>query len=200
MTAAGICAVERARGGLDARPGGSFRLLACRCRTRAGILPLDAFDATRYVSVALTALIYGAMVSGAVNPWARPRPGREVMQLRTSFRARILLYRWHLLPILGILLGARLLPGTWTTEGADVVSLLLVAGWLLFPVSYYFTDEGVGLHTGRFWTWDNFDTYRRAGGVVQLRRSERGDVSLYLNHPQQQAILPLLRRKISQRR
>ncbi|MDE2868677.1 MAG: hypothetical protein OXR64_03280 [Chloroflexota bacterium] len=161
---------------------------------------MDASELTRYASVVLAALFVGAMVSGAINPWARPRPGREVMQLRTSFRARILLYRWYLLPILGIFLGVRLLPGTWTTEGADVVSLLLVAGWLLFPVSYYFTDQGVGLHTGRFWTWDNFDSYRRAGGVVQLRGSEGGNVSLFLNHPQQQAILPLLRRKISQRR
>ncbi len=161
---------------------------------------MDAPDLTRYVSVALAALVYGAMVSGVINPWARPRPGREVMQLRTSFRARILLYRWYLLPILGIFLGVRLLPGTWTTEGADVVSLLLVAGWLLFPVSYYFTDRGVGLHTGRFWSWDSFDSYRRAGGVVQLRGSQRGNVSLFLHHPQQQAILPLLRRHISQRR
>ena len=127
---------------------------------------MDASELTRYASVVLAALFVGAMVSGAINPWARPRPGREVMQLRTSFRARILLYRWYLLPILGIFLGVRLLPGTWTTEGADVVSLLLVAGWLLFPVSYYFTDQGVGLHTGRFWTWKNFDSYRRAGGVV----------------------------------
>ncbi len=161
---------------------------------------MDASDLTRYVSVVLAALICGAMVSGVVNPWARPRPGREVMQLRTSFRARILLYRWHLLPILGIFLGVRLLPGTWTTDGADVVSLLLVAGWLLVPTSYYFTDEGIGLQTGRFWTWASFESYRRAGGVVQLRGSEYGSVSLYLNHPQQQAILPLLRRHISQRR
>ena len=160
---------------------------------------LDVSDLTRYVSVALAALIYGAMVSGAMNPWARPRPGREVMQLRTSFRARILLNRWYLLLILGIFLGIRLLPGTWTTEGADVVSLLLVAGWLLFPVSYYFTDQGVSLHTGRFWPWESFDTYRRAGGEVQLRRLARGDVSLYLNHAQQQAILPMLRRHIAQR-
>lgn len=160
---------------------------------------MDASDLTRYGSVALAALIFGAMVSGAINPWARPRPGREVMQLRTSFRARILLYRWYLLPILGMFLGVRLLPGTWTTEGADVVSLLLVAGWLLFPVSYYFTDRGVSLHTGRFWSWDSFDRYRRAGGVVQLRASERGSVSLFLSHPQQQAILPLLRRHIAQR-
>ncbi|MCY3749266.1 MAG: hypothetical protein OXG64_08225 [Chloroflexi bacterium] len=160
---------------------------------------MDASDLTRYATVALAALVYGAMVSGAINPWARPRPGREVMQLRTSFRARILLYRWHLLLILGIFLGVRLLPGTWTTEGADVVSLLLVAGWLLFPVRYYFTDQGVGLHTGAFWAWESFDSYRRAGGIVQLRRTERGGVSLYLNHPQQQAILPLLRRHISQR-
>ena len=122
------------------------------------------------------------------------------MQLRASFRARILLYRWHLLLILGVFLGVRLLPGTWTSEGADVVSLLLVAGWLLFPVRYYFTDEGVGLHTGRFWSWDSFDSYRRAGGVVQLRGSAREHVSLYLNHPQQQAILPLLRRHVAQRR
>ncbi len=166
----------------------------------SGSRDLDASDLTRYVSVALAALAYGAMVSGAINPWARPRPGQELMQLRTSFRARILLYRWYLLLILGIFLGVRLLPGTWTTEGADVVSLLLVAGWLLFPVSYTFTDRGVGLHTGRFWTWDSFEAYRRAGGVVQLRSSERGDVSLYLNNAQQQAILPLLRRHVAQRR
>ena len=107
-----------------------------------GAETLDASDLTRYVTVALAALFFGAMVSGVINPWARPRPGREVMQLRTSFRARILLNRWYLLLILGIFLGIRLLPGTWTTEGADVVSLLLVAGWLLFPVSYYFTDQG----------------------------------------------------------
>lgn len=161
---------------------------------------MDATDLTRYVSPALAAVIYGAMVSGAINPWARSRPGREVMYLRTSFRARILLNRWYLLLILGIFLGVRLLPGAWTTEGADVVSLLLVMGWLLFPVSYYFTDQGVGLHTGRFWPWASFDTYRRAGGIVQLRRAQRGDVSLYLNHPQQQAILPLLRRHVAQRR
>ena len=161
---------------------------------------MDATDLTRYVSVALAAVVYGVMVSGVINPWARPWPGREVMQLRTSFRARILLYRWYLLLILGIFLGVRLLPGTWTTEGADVVSLLLVAGWLLLPARYYFTDEGIGLHTGRFWTWASFENYRRAGGVVQLRGSEHGSVSLYLNNPQQQAILPLLRRHISQRR
>ena len=160
---------------------------------------MDASDLTRYVSVALAAVVFGVMVSGAINPWARPRPGREVMHLRTSLRARILLYRWYLLLILGIFLGVRLLPGTWTTEGADVVSLLLVAGWLLFPVTYFFTDEGVGLHTGRYWPWESFHTYRRAGGVVQLRRSERGDVSLFLSHPQQQAILPMLRRHIAQR-
>ena len=165
-----------------------------------GVRLLDASDLTRYVSVALAALVYGVMVSGAINPWAPARPGHEVMQLRTSFRARILLYRWYLLLILGIFLGVRLLPGTWTTEGADVVSLLLVAGWLLFPVSYYFSDRGVGLHTGRFWSWDSFHAYRRAGGVVQLRSSTRGDVSLYLNNAQQQAILPLLRRHIAQRR
>ena len=161
---------------------------------------MDASDLTRYASVALAALVYGAMVSGTLNPWARPRPGHEVMQLRTSFRARILLYRWYLLLILGIFLGIRLLPGTWTTEGADVVSLLLVAGWLLFPVTYFFTDRGIGLHTGRFWTWESFDSYRRAGGVVQLRSSARGDVSLFLNNAQQQAILPLLRRHVAQRR
>ena len=161
---------------------------------------LDASDLTRYVSVALAAAVYGAMVSGTINPWARPRPGGEVMQLRTSFRARILLYRWYLLLILGIFLGARLLPGVWMPEGADMVSLLLVAGWLLFPVTYAFTDQGVGLHTGAFWAWESFDSYRRAGGVVQLRRTDSGSVSLYLNHPQQQAILPLLRRHIAQRR
>lgn len=161
---------------------------------------MDGSDLTRYASVALAALIFGAMVSGTINPWARPRPGREVMQLRTSFRGRILLYRWYLLPILGVFLGVRLLPGTWMTEGADMVSLLLVAGWLLYPVSYYFTDEGIALQTGRFWSWDRFDSYRRAGGVVQLRGSGGGSVSLFLNHPQQQAILPLLRRNISQRR
>ena len=160
---------------------------------------MDAPELTRYASVALAAVIFGAMVSGAINPWARPWPGREVMQLRTSLRGRILLYRWYLLLILGIFLGVRLLPGTWTTEGADVVSLLLVAGWLLFPVRYYFTDQGVGLHTGAFWAWKSFHAYRRAGGIVQLRRAEGGGVSLYLNHPQQQAILPLLRRQISQR-
>lgn len=160
---------------------------------------MDASDLTRFASVALAALVYGAMVSGTVNPWARPQPGREVMQLRTSFRARILLYRWHLLLILGIFLGVRLLPGIWTTEGADMVSLLLVAGWLLFPVRYYFTDQGIGLHTGAFWTWESFDSYRRAGGIVQLRRAGSGGVSLYLNHAQQQAILPMLRRHISQR-
>lgn len=161
---------------------------------------MDTSDLTRYLSVALAALVYGAMVSGTVNPWARARPGHEVMQLRTSFRARILLYRWYLLLILGIFLGVRLLPGTWTTEGADMVSLLLVAGWLLFPVRYYFTDQGVGLHTGAFWDWTSFDSYRRAGGIVQLRRADSGGVSLYLSHPQQQAILPLLRRHIAQRR
>ncbi len=160
---------------------------------------MDVSDLTRYATVALAALVYGAMVSGTVNPWARPRPGREVMQLRTSFRARILLYRWYLLLILGIFLGVRLLPGSWTTEGADVVSLLLVAGWLLFPVRYSFTEQGVGLHTGAFWDWASFGSYRRAGGIVQLRRAGGGGVSLYLNHPQQQAILPLLRRHISQR-
>ena len=85
-------------------------------------------------------------------------------------------------------------------EGADVVSLLLVAGWLLFPVRYSFTEQGVGLHTGAFWDWESFGSYRRAGGIVQLRRAGGGGVSLYLNHPQQQAILPLLRRHIAQRR
>jgi len=160
---------------------------------------LDASELTRYASAVLAAVLFAAMVSGAVNPWARPWPGREVMQLRTSVRARILLYRWYLLPILGVFLGVRLLPGTWTTEGADVVSLLLVAGWLLFPVRYYFTEQGVGLQTGRFWSWDSFNGYRRAGGIVQLRGAEGGNVSLFLSHPQQQAILPLLRRKIAQR-
>jgi hypothetical protein len=161
---------------------------------------LELLDLTQFVSVVLAALAFGAMVSGAINPWARPRPGQELMQLRTSFKARILLYRWYLLLILGVFLAVRLLPGTWTTEGADMVSLLLVASWLLFPVRYHFTDQGVGLHTGPFWAWDGFDTYRRAGGEVQLRKIERGGVSLYLSHPQQQAILPLLRRHIAQRR
>ncbi|MCY3895899.1 MAG: hypothetical protein OXG17_05465 [Chloroflexi bacterium] len=161
---------------------------------------MDGSDVTRYASVALAAVFFGAMVSGVINPWARPWPGREAMQLRTSFRARILLFRWYLLPILGVFLGVKLLPGTWAADGADVVSLLLVAGWLLFPVRYRFTDRGVGLHTGRFWFWESFDGYRRAGGVVQLRKSDRGHVSLYLNHAQQQAILPQLRRHISQRR
>ncbi len=164
-----------------------------------GAALLDAGGAGQFGAVALVAVIYAVMVAGAYNPWARPPPGRELQQVRTTLRARLLIYRWPALSILGILIVGRLAPGAWIPDGLDLLALLLVIGWLLFPVRYSFTDQGCALHSGRFWPWEEFHTYRRAGSTLQLRRMQGRDVSLFLTNPQQQSVLPLLRRHISQR-
>ena len=156
-------------------------------------------DVGRYLVVGLGALVYGLMVGDTYSPWARQRPGQELHRSRTVFRARVFIYRWYLLVVLGVLIGGRALPGHWVTDGSDVVALALVVAWLLFPVTYHFTDTGVALHSGKFWRWDEFDSYRSTGIAMQLRRSGGGSLSLYLSHDQQKSILPILRQHVTQR-
>ena len=161
-----------------------------------GLKAVDVLEIGRYLVVAVGALFFGLMVGGTYNPWARLCPGRHLHRIRTTFRARVLIYRWYLLIILGVLIGGRSLPGQWVTDGSDLVVLVLVVSWLLFPVTYYFTDSGIALHSGKFWLWDEFDSYRSAGAAMQLRRSGAGSLSLYLTRAQQQSILPMLRRYV----
>ena len=158
---------------------------------------MDAFETGRYLVVGVGALFFGLMVGDTYNPWARLCPGRHLHRIRTTFRSRVLIYRWYLLIILGVLIGGRSLPGQWVTDGSDLVALVLVVSWLLFPVTYYFTDSGIAFHSGKFWRWDEFDSYRSAGTAMQLRRSGAGSLSLYLTRTQQQSILPMLRRYVS---
>lgn len=146
---------------------------------------------------AVAAVSYGLMIGATYCPWARERPGVDIQRVRPGLRSRMLIYRWQLLTILGVFLLATFLPGWFILEGAGTLSLILIGGWLFFPVYYYFTDEGVALHSARFWSWDNFQSYRCARGVVQLRRTDGRSVNLFLNHAQQQSILPILRRYLS---
>ena len=152
---------------------------------------------TTYGLLVVIAVSYGLMVAATYCPWAQDRPGVEVQRLRVGLRSRMLIYRWQLLVLLGLFLFARLVPEWFMVEGAGTLSLILIAAWLFFPVYYHFTDEGVVLHSARFWSWDDFQSYRCARGVVQLSRADGRSVSLFLNHAQQQSILPVLRRYLS---
>lgn len=146
---------------------------------------------------AVAAVSFGLMVADTYCPWAGERPGVDVQRVRVGLRSRMLIYRWRLLTILGVFLLTTLLPGWFIIEGTGTLSLILIVGWLFFPVYYHFTDEGVALHSARFWSWDNFQSYRCARGVVQLRRADGRSVNLFLNQAQQQSILPVLRRYLS---
>ncbi len=162
---------------------------------------MDQIVFIRLLLTGATALLLALMVAKVYSPWARPPPGSREQETRMRFRQRLLLYRFHVLGILAIVLLGRIVPGgPWVPEGADFLAVLLILGWLFVPVVYYFTDRGFAISAGRFYEWSEFGDYRRSLNIIQLRAAGgRGGVSLFLNDPQQQSVLPVLRRHISQR-
>ncbi|MBM4436646.1 MAG: hypothetical protein FJ029_05310 [Actinobacteria bacterium] len=161
---------------------------------------MDPAAVVRYAVTAVGGILIALMVARVYSPWARRRPGEERQKLRVGLTQRLLVHRFYAMAVLGLFLIPRLVPeGPWFLLGADLAALLILASVLLFPLRYYFTDVGFVLQSGRFYRWNEFGSYRRAGSVVELRPHERGRaISLYLSEPQQQAILPLLRRYIAQ--
>ncbi len=162
---------------------------------------MDQIVLVRLLLTGTIALLTALMVAKVSSPWARPRPGNREQETRVRYRQRLLLYRFHVLGILAIVLLGRIVPGgPWVPEGADFLAVLLILGWLFVPVVYYFTDCGFAIGAGRFYEWSEFGDYRRGLNVIQLRATgRRGGVSLFLNNSQQQSVLPVLRRYISQR-
>ncbi len=160
---------------------------------------MDQIVLIRLLLTGAAALLMALMVAKVYSPWAQPPPGNGEQESRMRYRQRLLLYRFHILGILGIVLLGRIVPGgPWVPEGSDFLAVLLILGWLFVPVVYSFTDRGFATGAGRFYEWSEFSDYRRSLNVIQLRAAGgRGGVSLFLNDPQQQSVLPVLRRHIS---
>ena len=59
-----------------------------------GLKAVDVLEIGRYLVVGVGALFFGLKVGGTYNPWARLCPGRQLHRIRTTLRARGLIYRW----------------------------------------------------------------------------------------------------------
>ena len=152
-------------------------------------------------SLALTAIagfVLAMMYSKIWVPFAKRPPGVEIHSTKLGYLQKLMVHRWHLLIVLGIV-NLNSLPGDTFPRmpgNGVVLVILLVILAIVLPTRYRFTADGFALGRGRITPWKDFKRYRIGSGRIQFEtKGERPRrVDIFVNHVQQQALRPVIKR------
>lgn len=148
--------------------------------------------------IAASGFVLAMMYSKVWIPFARPLEGVEVHTTTLGVMQKVMVHRWHILIVLG-LANVGSLPGLESlrmSAGAVLLIDVLVVVAIFLPTRYRFTAEGFALGRSRIIPWNSFKRYRVGVGRIQFetKGEKTRRVNLFLNHVQQQALRPVIKR------
>ncbi len=158
---------------------------------------MDSSQLAPLIITAITGFVLAMMFAKIWVPFAKPPPGVEVHSTKLGFIQKLMVHRWHLLIVLGIVnLGSLGDSIPSMPANGTVLVILLVILAIVLPTRYRFTAEGFALGRGRIMPWKDFKRYRVGAGRIQFetKGEKPRRVDIFVNNVQQQALLNVIKR------
>ena len=159
-----------------------------------------------FILLVVVLVVLALMFNRVWAPLNRRPRGAKVHDTRLTFMQKLLVHRTYILIALGIsnlfllgrVIGSAALANLRLTDDGlgEMFVLLAITVALVVPTRYVFTIEGFALENGRLYRWDEFARYGFGPGRVRFEgKGERPvRVDLFMNHVQQSAFRPVLKR------